>query len=576
MPRVSRRRIALVIVIVIVSSAAAGWAAASRVLSPAEVAARTAAPEPSRIVVPVEHRALSSDVVTRGTGRFGSPQQLSVATSALKATPAIVTSVLAGGTELHEGSPTLTATGRPLFLLAGDRLGMRDLGPGLVGEDVRQLEDALVRLGFDPGPVDGAYDAGTEAGVANWYETGGFTPFRATDEQLATIRSREADLTAARVEQTASRDSVATARAELVAAQLALDDARRAAPPAHLAVDAARADADAAIQAARADLAARTTTLNELLSPPGQPARSSEIATARTERDVAIATLDAALRNGDLTVAEADANATKADNTVIATGAAAQAASTKVVSAEEAAGDRGAATNAAVTEVGLARQRAGVQVPADEVVFARSATVRVSEYQLKAGEPLAGPALTVTDSIAAVDGSLVLADARLVSTGMTVRIDEPDLGIEATGTISQIATAPGTNGADGFHLWFEVTVDDAPPNLVGSSVRIIVPVTATTAEVLVVPVAAVWLGGDGSSHVERDANEGTTTVVVVEPGLSANGYVEVTPVSGDLKAGDLVVVGSTGGDPASDSSATSSPSTDPSTTGPAKAGSGNG
>jgi len=159
---------------------------------------------------------------------------------------------------------------------------------------------------------------------------------------------------------------------------------------------------------------------------------------------------------------------------------------------------------------------------------------------------------------------------------MTVRIDEPDLGIEATGTISQIATAPGTNGADGFHLWFEVTVDDAPPNLVGSSVRIIVPVTATTAEVLVVPVAAVWLGGDGSSHVERDANEGTTTVVVVEPGLSANGYVEVTPVSGDLKAGDLVVVGSTGGDPASDSSATSSPSTDPSTTGPAKAGSGNG
>ena len=43
------------------------WYMGSKIQSPAEVAARTAPPEPSPILVPVESRALSSDVVTRGT-----------------------------------------------------------------------------------------------------------------------------------------------------------------------------------------------------------------------------------------------------------------------------------------------------------------------------------------------------------------------------------------------------------------------------------------------------------------------------------------------------------------------------
>jgi hypothetical protein len=36
---------------------------------------------------------------------------------------------------------------------------------------------------------------------------------------------------------------------------------------------------------------------------------------------------------------------------------------------------------------------------------------------------------------------------------------------------------------------------------------------------------------------------GKRTLVEVEVGLSAEGYAEVRPVSGDLKAGDQVVVG---------------------------------
>ena len=55
-----------------------GWVASSRIESPADVAARTAPPAPSPILVPVEQRVLSSNIVTRGTARFGLPQPISI------------------------------------------------------------------------------------------------------------------------------------------------------------------------------------------------------------------------------------------------------------------------------------------------------------------------------------------------------------------------------------------------------------------------------------------------------------------------------------------------------------------
>jgi hypothetical protein len=123
---------------------------------------------------------------------------------------------------------------------------------------------------------------------------------------------------------------------------------------------------------------------------------------------------------------------------------------------------------------------------------------------------------------------------------MPVRIDEPDLGIAGTGTISQVAQTPGTNGMDGFHIWFEVVVDGAPPNVVGVAVRLTVSVGSSQGEVLAVPLSAVSLAADGSSRVQRDDGHGRTTSVRVQPALSAAGYVEVTPLGGSLAAGDLV------------------------------------
>jgi hypothetical protein len=38
-------------------------------------------------------------------------------------------------------------------------------------------------------------------------------------------------------------------------------------------------------------------------------------------------------------------------------------------------------------------------------------------------------------------------------------------------------------------------------------------------------------------------NDGSLKFIVVEPGLSAGGFVEVTPIDGTLTPGQLVVVG---------------------------------
>ncbi|HSL26514.1 MAG TPA: peptidoglycan-binding domain-containing protein, partial [Acidimicrobiia bacterium] len=150
-----RRRVALLVVGSVVVSSVAGWVAGSQILSPAEAAARTAAPEPSAILVAAEERVLSADVVTRGTARFGSPQDLVMAASALKTDAGIVARVPLVGAELTEGDVAVTASGRPLFVLVGEQPVFRDMGPGIEGEDVRQLQEALTRLGFFAGTVDG-------------------------------------------------------------------------------------------------------------------------------------------------------------------------------------------------------------------------------------------------------------------------------------------------------------------------------------------------------------------------------------------------------------------------------------
>ncbi|MEW5957924.1 MAG: peptidoglycan-binding protein [Chloroflexota bacterium] len=478
--------------------AGASWIAGSNIKSPAEAAAQMAPPSPSPILVPVEERLLTSDIVARGTARFGLPQPLSIVPSALKPNGGVITTLPERNTQLDEGEVLLTVSGRPVFVLQGEKPIYRDLVPGIFGNDVRQLESGLKRLGLDPGPVDGTYDEQTSAAVAEWYTSAGFEPFGPTTEQLANIRTLEQELAVA------------------INNKLAADDTATAAP---LAVEAARANADNANAVAVADVAAKTVARDKVFADP-----------APTASDRANATADVAAAQAAV------------DSTRLAGEVAIQSAVDAQKAAEREAKRLNDVAVQLAADLDIAQRRAGVMVPLDEIVFFPTVPIRVEQINVAVGDTLSGPILTVTNNQLVIDSSLRLDEASLVKPGMTVAIDEPDLGLKATGVVSKVADSPGTFGVDGFHIYFEVLVDETTVPLAGISLRLTIPTKSSAGVVTAVPVSALSLAADGTSRVQVD-NNGSLEFIVVEPGLSADGFVEVTPVEGRLTPGQLVVVG---------------------------------
>ena len=450
--------------VLVVLASVGSWIAGSRIQSPAEAAARIAPPTPSPILVPVEERVLTSNVVTRGTARFGSPQSISIVPSPLKSEAGVIATLPERNAPIREGDILLTASGRPVFALQGTIPIYRDLSPGISGEDVRQLESGLLRLGFDPGPLDAMFDAQTSQAVANWYTFSGFEPFGPTADQRANIRALEDELAVAQNDKKAAEEAAA------------------AAP---LAVEAARAQATYELETA--DSSARTAV--------------------QLAGEVAI---QAAL----------DAQAAAEREALRLTGLAGRLAE----------------------DLAIARDQAAVPVPADELVFISGLPVRVEAIDVTVGDAASGLVIMVTNNQLAIDSALPLDEAALVKPGMTVQIDEPELGIKVTGIVERVADTPGTDGVDGFHIYFEVLVDETPVALEGFSLRLTIPVESTGGMVTVVPVSALSLAADGTTRVQVEKNGGLE-FVTVEPGLSAQGFVAVTPLEGTLAAGQLVVIG---------------------------------
>ncbi|MEA2250476.1 MAG: hypothetical protein QOG70_718 [Solirubrobacteraceae bacterium] len=267
-----------------------GWIAARQIRSPAQVAADTAAPPPSPITVPVVRRTLSTVVIVRGTVRYSAARPTVLATSKVKQGSDIVTRAPRRRAQLTAGDLAMAVDDRPVFVLPGAVPMSRDLHRGLQGPDVMQLERALSQLGFDPGPVDGRYDARTESAVTGFYLRHGWEPFGPTDVQLEQLRTaegaaaqaRDAHLqalsaiaqartaTPAEVEQARSdvvtaKDAVDTAVLGVVSAQTKLQTAQKLASNAQAGVTVADANSARDQAAADADVAIKRAAVNTAL-----------------------------------------------------------------------------------------------------------------------------------------------------------------------------------------------------------------------------------------------------------------------------------------------------------------------
>ena len=81
-----------------------------------------------------------------------------------------------------------------------------------------------------------------------------------------------------------------------------------------------------------------------------------------------------------------------------------------------------------------------------------------------------------------------------------------------------------------------------PKRIEGLNLRVTIPIESTDGEVLAVPVAALVTDAGGTTEVRVHRDDGYVDVPVT-PGLSAEGFAEVTPTASGLAEGDLVVVG---------------------------------
>ena len=84
---------------------------------------------------------------------------------------------------------------------------------------MKQLEEGLQRLGFDPGPVDGNYDCANQLAVAKWYKAKGFEPFGPTTEQMASLRLLETAFGDATKNKIAASTAASTAALSVKAAR---------------------------------------------------------------------------------------------------------------------------------------------------------------------------------------------------------------------------------------------------------------------------------------------------------------------------------------------------------------------
>jgi HlyD family secretion protein len=232
-------------------------------------------------------------------------------------------------------------------------------------------------------------------------------------------------------------------------------------------------------------------------------------------------------------------------------------------------------------------------VPAADVVFLPSLPATVVAVNGAVGEQPGQPFLELAPrGSLALTGELPPAYTGQVKSGLKVTIYDEVTGIHAAGTVTDLGTATlnapagtvvdiggssgsagstgsgstgstgstgssgstgsagsagsGSAGGSGETPFIPLTVHPSRPlatALNGENVLVTVDTGQTEGPVLTVPVAAIVTTASGTSYVTVVGAHGKQTDVPVTPGISENGYVQVTPKSsGALVAGDRVVV----------------------------------
>ena len=484
-----RNRAIWIVAAAAVLSLIAGLLLGRFVVSPADAAATAEPPAAGLVTVPVEYGQLSNDVTIRGEVAYADPVEVRVDTSAISGPAVITGQVPKEGAELKALSIALEVAGRPVIVLPGELPAYRTLRVGISGPDVVQFKTAARAVGIDAGdPADPTFGVDAANAVAALYAEAGYSAPESEEGSADAVR--------------AAQESVRTAEQGLLTAQSDLATTPVGATPVEI------READNAIASARRDLQAAQK------NNPQDPLQIGNL-------------LDA------LELAELRRQQIGADRTDAPQRAAVDAAAVQLTLAQE--------------DLARAQQAALPALPAGEVLYLTELPRRVDAVTAGRGSLLEGPAMTVSGATLGLSGSAAEADARLLKVGDKAAFDLPD-GSAHKATITEVAPAEGESQRWTIELTPDPLTPDQAKELQGSNVRVSIGVGATNGKVLSVPYAALSAGPGGETRVEvtegdpRSENV-STRLVVVRSGLATPGAVEVTPVDGQLGAGDLVVVG---------------------------------
>ncbi|HST41336.1 MAG TPA: peptidoglycan-binding domain-containing protein [Conexibacter sp.] len=113
----------------------------------------------------VERRTLVENATVDGTLGYDDPRP------ALDRLGGTLTWLPRTGATIRPGERLFAVDGEPVILLDGRVPAWRALTSGDEGADVRQLERNLSAFGYDPGTVDDEYTSATAAAVSDWQES---------------------------------------------------------------------------------------------------------------------------------------------------------------------------------------------------------------------------------------------------------------------------------------------------------------------------------------------------------------------------------------------------------------------
>jgi hypothetical protein len=513
-PRGSKRRRGVravgVLLGVSVLSGGGGWLVAKRLSSPADVAARTAAPVASRIVAPVEFRVLRSTLFTRGTVRFGSPKPVTLPGSASKTGSQIVTTPPVKGAVLKEGGKTADISGRPVVALVGAVPMYRDIRPNDSGDDVLALKTSLNRLGFaaGSGPV---FDEVAERAVSAWMRAIGYEPFGATPAQLDRVK-----LATDAVRK--STDQVRSAR-EALSTGTALPTADKTLA------------ANEAVSAARDRVAAAASDASKA---------SDQALLAIAQREIALATAEAALVAADTAVARMGDDV-----------------SVQLTAAESAQNLAAAKQRVTDAEQSVAKAERAIETTNADADDARAAVV---EAQTNVDEANAGLVRAQTELVAAkakTVPTIVIGDgaSRADTEGYGASIRAAEQAVTGAATSVRSAST-GLRTAQRGVARAETAITDSQTALVAAKLLVVTAKEAVTITELRAKQAAMngASNGSGAAGTSGTSSGGVPSVGAAATGSAVSGSA-ASPLAGSSAGSSATGAGAAGGASSGSSSA---------------------